>query len=124
MLSDALDEAGRLLDRYLAVKYWRKQYDPKLIADVDALRQRMREIQRHLDHLPGAKCGYREEAIGVWTLFPLDIHYEPMGRRVVKGDAKALGEAITEMFEEANADPNNDGVSGVRSIDIHQDIVE
>jgi len=84
----------------------------------------MREILVCLDRPPTAKCGYCEEAIGVWTLFPLDIHYEPMGRRVVKGDAKALGEAITEMFEEANADPNNDGENGMRSIDIHDNIVE
>ena len=124
MLSDALFEAGELLDRYLTRKYWRDQYDAKLIADVEALRQRMREIQRHLDHPPGATCGYCEEEIGVWTLFPLDIHYEPMGRRVVKGDAKALGETIITMFEEAAADANNDGESGMRSIDIHDDIVE
>jgi hypothetical protein len=96
----------------------------KLIADVDALRQRMREILACLDHPPTATCGYCEEAIGVWTLFPLDIHYEPMGRRVVKGDAKALGETIIAMFEEAAADLNNDGEGGMRSIDIHDDIVE
>jgi hypothetical protein len=124
MLSDALFEAGELLDQYLADEFWRQRYDANLLADVDALRARMREVQWHLDHPPGTKCGYCEEAIGVWTLFPLDIHYEPMGRRVVKGDAKALGETIITMFEEAAADPNNDGESGMRSIDIHDDIVE
>jgi hypothetical protein len=124
MLSDALFEAGELLDRYLTVKYWRQQYDAKLIAEVDALRQRMREIRECLDHPPGAKCGYCEEAIGVWTLFPLDINFRRVGRRVVEGDAKALGETIIAMFEEAADDPNNDGESGMRSIDIHDNIVE
>jgi hypothetical protein len=124
MLSDALDEAGRLLDRYLAVKYWRDRYGAKLIVDVDALRQRMREIQACLDHPPTVTCGYCKEEIGVWTLFPLDINFRPIDRRVVEGDAKALGETIIAMFEEAAADPNNDGESGMRSIDIHDDIVE
>jgi hypothetical protein len=58
MLSDALFEAGELLDQYLADEFWRQRYDANLLADVDALRSRMREIQRHLDHPPGTKCGY------------------------------------------------------------------
>jgi hypothetical protein len=124
MLSDALFEAGELLDRYVTDRYWRERHDAKLIADVEALRQRMGQIQACLDHPPGVTCGYCEEAIGVWTLFPLDINFRPIGRRVVEGDAEALGETNIAIFEEAAADPNNDGESGMRSIDIHDDIVE
>jgi hypothetical protein len=58
MLSDALFEAGELLDQYLADEFWRQRYDANLLADVDGLRARMREIQACLDHPPGAKCGY------------------------------------------------------------------
>jgi hypothetical protein len=124
MLSDALFEAGELLDQCITARYWRDRYGAKLIVDVDALRQRMREIQACLDHPPTVTCGYCEAAIGVWTLFPLDINFRTIGRRVVEGDAKSLGETIIAMFEEAAADPNNDGESGMRSIDIHDDIVE
>ena len=60
MLSDALFEAGELLDQYLADEFWRQRYDANLLADVDAVRARMREIQACLDHAPDATRVYCE----------------------------------------------------------------
>ena len=57
MLSVALFVAGELLDQYLADEFWRQRYDASLLAEVDALRQRMREIQACLDHAPTVTCG-------------------------------------------------------------------
>ncbi|HUN97081.1 MAG TPA: hypothetical protein VMU69_12745 [Bradyrhizobium sp.] len=60
MLSDALFEAGELLDHYIADEFWRQRYSAKILVDVDAVRTRMREIQTCLDHLPTMRCGYCE----------------------------------------------------------------
>lgn len=58
MLSDALHEAGEIIDRYITDDHWRQHYDTKLLADIEALRLRMREIGRCLDHPPWQTCGY------------------------------------------------------------------